>query len=447
MNAKTLLSAFVVFILVVALSESPSWAQSHPEYIPLGGGVKGALYKPDSGPAPHVGILVMHRTVNFLSTTACTQLSSRGFMVLCANPSSDNNEALVDWENMPLDVQRGVNFLRSQPGITRVILWAHSGGGPLMTFYQAVAQSGPSYCQGPNKLLQCGNNLAGLPPADGIILADAHPGNPIVGNLRTLHPGVFNEDRPNLVDPDLDPFDPKNGFNPNGPSTYSEEFKQKYFKAQAERMNQLIIEALDLVRRMEEGNHRFPDDDIFPVYKSGSGFGSAAGSAALYLLDLNVLCCTVKPQRLLKNDASIVTQPIRSVRVAAPENAEANQNFIDSTKLLTVRSFLGANAIRATHSMDYSQIDWCSSNNSTVCALDHVTIPMLIAGMGAHYFLGDAEFFYERSKSADKDLIIIEGATHGFGRCVPCEAVTGQSYSNATANFFNYVRDWINARF
>jgi hypothetical protein len=72
---------------------------------------------------------------------------------------------------------------------------------------------------------------------------------------------------------------------------------------------------------------------------------------------------------------------------------------------------------------------------------------MLIAGMGGHYFIRDAELFYERSKSADKDLIIIEGATHGFGRCVPCEQVTGQSYSNATANFFNYVRDWINARF
>jgi hypothetical protein len=447
MKARTLLSTVAIFILIVAFSASQLWAQSHPEYIPLGGGVKGALYTPDSGPAPHVGILVMHRTVNFLSTTACTQLSSRGFMVLCANPSSDNNEALVDWENMPLDVQRGVNFLRNQSGITKVILWAHSGGGPLMTFYQAAAQSGPSYCQGPNKLVQCGNNLAGLPPADGIILADAHPGNPVVGNLRTLHPGVFDEDRPDRVYPPLDPFDPKNGFNPNGPSTYSEEFKQNYFKAQAERMNKLIDDALEIVRGMEEGKHRFPDDDLFPVFKSGSGFGSAAGSAALYLLDLDVLCCTINPQRLLKNDGSIVTQPIRSVRVAAPENAEANQNFIDSTKLLTVRSFLGANAIRATHSIDYSQIDWCSTNNSTVCALDHVTIPMLIAGMGAHYFLGDAELFYERSKSTDKDLIIIEGATHGFGRCVPCEQVTGQSYSNATANFFNYVRDWINARF
>ena len=144
MEAKKLLLMVAMFISIVAFYPSQLRAQSDPEYIPLGGGVKGALYKPDSGPAPHVGILVMHRTVNFLSTTACTQLSSRGFMVLCANPSSDNNEALVDRENMPLDVQRGVNFLKSKPGITKVILWAHSGGGPLMTFYQAVAQSGPS---------------------------------------------------------------------------------------------------------------------------------------------------------------------------------------------------------------------------------------------------------------------------------------------------------------
>ena len=52
MNAKTPLSTVVLFIFIVAFSGSQLWAQSHPEYIPLGGGVKGALYKPDSGPAP-----------------------------------------------------------------------------------------------------------------------------------------------------------------------------------------------------------------------------------------------------------------------------------------------------------------------------------------------------------------------------------------------------------
>ena len=38
-----------------------------------------------------------------------------------------------------------------------------------------------SACQGKNKLVQCDNNLAGLPRADGLILVDAHPGNPVNG--------------------------------------------------------------------------------------------------------------------------------------------------------------------------------------------------------------------------------------------------------------------------
>jgi hypothetical protein len=443
---KILLLTVVILILNVAVSIAPSFAQTDPRYIALGGGVKGALYKPDTGPAPHVGIVVSHRTLNYLSNTACTQLSARGFMVLCMNPTSEGSEARVNWENMPLDVGRAVNFLKSQPGITKVILWSHSGGGPLMSFYQAVAENGPSYCQRPEKLVQCGDNLAGLAPADGIILADAHPGN-TVNRLREMHPGVFREDRPDLVRAGLDPFNPKFGFNPNGPSTYSEEFKEKYHKAQADRMNRLIDDALERLRLMEQSKYRYPDDDVFPVSRVGAGFGGGGGETGLFHFDLSILCCTVNPQKLLKNDGTIVTQIIRSVRVAEPENEEESKTFEDGTLLVTIRSFLGANAIRATHSIDYNQIHWCTSNNSTPCAIENISVPILIAGMGGHYFIRDAEFFYERAKSVDKDLIIIEGATHGFAPCTACEQVTGQSYSNARQNFFDYVRDWINARF
>src|SRR4051812_46131590 len=73
-------------------------AQSRPEFVPFQGSVKGALYKPDSGPVPHVGILVMHRTANYLAHSACTELSKRGFMLLCMNTRSENNETMVDFE-------------------------------------------------------------------------------------------------------------------------------------------------------------------------------------------------------------------------------------------------------------------------------------------------------------------------------------------------------------
>ena len=73
-------------------------------------------------------------------------------------------------------MKQGVEYLKKQ-GVARVILLGHSGGGATTTFYQAVAEAGPSYCQGANKLTPCDNSLAGLPRADGILLMDAHPSN------------------------------------------------------------------------------------------------------------------------------------------------------------------------------------------------------------------------------------------------------------------------------
>ena len=436
MARQKLFPIIMMSIFVFGLGAARSFAQSNPAYIQFSpSAVKGALYKPDSGAAPHVAILVMHRTSNVMNSLACTEPAKRGFMVLCMNPRFDNNEALVRWETIALDVKSGVNFLRKQPGITKVLLLGGSGGGPTMSFYQAVAEKGPSYCQGPKKLVQCDSELAGLPPADGIIFRDAHPGNPVNG-LRSINPAIVNENRPGEVDPSLDPFNPKNGFNPNGPSHYSENFKRRYFRAQAVRMNKLIDMALDKVARMEKGKYYYPDDDAFLVV-GGEG-------ARLMQLDLSIHHSTVRPQKLLKNDGTIVTQIVESVRVADPSLAKSSKTFEDGTRFLTVRSFLSANATRATDSMD--GIDDCSTNNSTPCALRVISVPVLLAGMGGHYFIRDNEIHYEVAASHDKDFIVVEGANHGITPCTRCEQSQGQ-YSNTVKNFFDYVAAWINGSF
>ena len=59
-------------------------AQSNPLFIRLTP-ASAALYKPDSGPAPHVGLIIIHRTANYLAHPGCTEFSRRGFMVLCFN--------------------------------------------------------------------------------------------------------------------------------------------------------------------------------------------------------------------------------------------------------------------------------------------------------------------------------------------------------------------------
>jgi len=163
----------LIFAIAAALIQmaapAASVAQSHPEYIALGR-LSAALYRPDTGPA-HVAFLLAHRTANYLNHIGCRELSRRGFLALCFNTRFQNNETQVRWEETALDVKAAVEFARRQPGITKVILFGHSGGGPLMSFYQAVAEKGPAYCQSPNKLVRCGDELRGLPPADARVVA------------------------------------------------------------------------------------------------------------------------------------------------------------------------------------------------------------------------------------------------------------------------------------
>src|SRR5215468_3682966 len=299
------------------LAVSPSaLAQSNPQFIRFQGASSGALYRPDTGPAPHVGIVVMHRTSNYQTHPACTELSRRGFMLLCMTTRFANNEVFVDYEKLPLDVKNGVEFLRRQAGITKVLLLGHSGGGPLMSLYQAVAEKGPAYCKGPNKLSECGDDLANLPRADGIVFADAHPGNSI-NTLRGLNPAVANENNPPdapLI-PELNPFDPKNGFNPNGPSSYSAEFQARYFKAQADRMNRLIDSARDKLARMKRNDYPYPDDDIMIIPRGGNPNAGAGADASLYLTqpDMPAVNSTSRPVKVLRNDGTIATEVIKSV--------------------------------------------------------------------------------------------------------------------------------------
>jgi len=361
------------------------------------------------------------------------ELAQRGFLVLGMNPRSDNNEAIVNFENVALDIKQGIEYLRKQPGVRKVVLIGFSGGGPATSFYQAVAEKGVSYCQGPNKLTQCPDSLKDLPKADGLFLLDAHPGNTI-NALRSLNPAVMDENDPSKIDPSLDPFSPANGFNPNGHSVYSQEFLDRYFKAQAARMNRLIDKAIAMRDELAAGKAATTDDAPFIVYRN---------RARLMDFSMSVHPGTVRPQKLIRDDGSISVEQVRSVRVALTQNARLDRTLENGTMFLTLKSFLSANAIRAKDSM--VDIDWCSSNNSTPCAVKQISVPLLIAAMGGHYFLADNEIHYDLAASKDKDYVIIEGAVHGQTACEACSKVTGKSYANATKNLYDYVAKWARA--
>ncbi|HUK40650.1 MAG TPA: hypothetical protein VLX11_06400 [Candidatus Acidoferrales bacterium] len=435
MRAKLRGTLLLVGILSIVSLLHEAEAQNPPAYLQLSRTVKAALYSPADASAARVGVVNMHEDGNRLADITCTELSKRGFYVLCMNGRSDNNEAADFWNDLPMDVATGVRYLKETVKVSRVILYGGSGGGPLMTFYQNVAQNGPSVCQGPNKLIPCSSELAGLPPADGIILRDAHPGT-AVNTLRSINPALLRDDKPDQISPALDPFNPKNGFNPSGSSNYSQEFKERYFKAQAARMNRLVDQALTKLHAMDGGKYYYNDDDVFLVH------GSEVGRLAE--LDLSIGNATLKPQKLLKNNGTMVTEIVRSVRKPNLDLVKRAKSFQDGSKLLTVKSFLGTRAIRARDSM--TDIDFCSNNNSTPCHLQKITAPILILGMGGYIFLRDNEIHYEVSASPDKEYVIIEGAAHGIVPCKSCESFPGQ-YSNTVKNAFDYMQKWINTRF
>jgi hypothetical protein len=282
--------------------------------------------------------------------------------------------------------------------------------------------------------------LAGLRPADGMLLPEAHPGNGAQA-LRGINPSLSIVNGRVVVDPALDPFDPKNGYNPNGASRYPQEFRTRYYAAQSRVMNAQITQVLALQARIKRGEHIYPDSDIVLV-----PFSDQAGAARLDQMDPSIpeIMSTARPRKFLKNDGTIVTEIVRSVEPAHPMQARINRTFGGGTKVLTIESYLSANAVRSTNSLD--GIDECSTMNSTICDIQAIRVPTLIAAMGAYHLLRDEEIMFEKSAAADKDYIVIEGAVLGYTGCRPCETTPGQ-YANAEKNLFDYIQKWANARF
>jgi hypothetical protein len=53
---------------------------------------------------------------------ACTEWASTGFLAFCLNFPWINSEAAVRWEETARHVGQAANFLRNQPGITKLVL-------------------------------------------------------------------------------------------------------------------------------------------------------------------------------------------------------------------------------------------------------------------------------------------------------------------------------------
>lgn len=478
--------AFLLIVVTVALSLSAGTllAAQDPQikttFVRVGGTTTGMLYEPATpNEKSQIAVLVMHSDRDYMDFSAGMEMSGCGYRVLCANSLALKTRfgGDIGIDGLVSHLSLAVAYLRKYPGVRKVVLLGHSGGGALMSAYQNIAENGVNACQGPEKIVKCPDRLAGLPPADGVMLIDSNWGLGAM-MLFALDPAVENEGDGQKLDPSLDMYNPANGFNPEGTpvnlligspvaakdgktqdskpqasnsanaatgSTYSDEFISKFFSAEGKRNNQLIQTALDRLKAINAGKGNYTDDEPFNV----SGGSQSAMNNKLHAQNLRLMSHTRKAWPLLRSDGSIVTQVIHSVR--APQNPKSQTGSLREGALMsTVHEFLNTFAVRTTDDYGYDEdsvngIDWSSSYSNPPGTIKGVSAPLLVMGMTGSFEYLASETIYENAKSADKTLAFVEGADHTYDTCKQCEKYPGQ-FGDTKKTTYDYVDKWLSQK-
>jgi hypothetical protein len=168
-----------------------------------------------------------------------------------------HNDIDCEHERLLLDLAAGMNHLKNDLGYEKIVFLGNSGGASLLAFYQQQATTTP-----PGRLTDTAAgepldlNTLQMPSADGFILLAAHAGQGAF-MLTGIDPSVIDEDDPLAVDPDLDMYNPANGFRePPEPSTYTPEFLERYRAAQHARVARLDARARGLIADQQRYQQR-----------------------------------------------------------------------------------------------------------------------------------------------------------------------------------------------
>ncbi|MDR1901897.1 MAG: hypothetical protein LBQ88_06425 [Treponema sp.] len=407
-------------------------------FIRLGRNINSLLYEPAVfSEKSRIGIVVMHSDADYLTFPPIgLEMALRGYRVLCANVA-DKTDSL---ERKLSDLKLAVQKMREESGVAKIVLAGHSGGGTLMSAYQAIAENGVKVFQDAKKLSPCSGALDSLPRADGLMLLDSNFGIAAM-SLFSLDPAVVDEKSGIGIDESLNLFNPANGFNPEG-STYGEEFIRKFQKAQGARNNRLINKALERLERIKDGKGKFADDEPFIVPGAEQGFLNNK----LYAQDIRLMSHTKKEWPLLKSGGGVSVEIIRSVR--KPENKESLTNSYRKGALITtVRNYLDSYAVRTTEDYGYNEdsvfgIDWASAWNCPPENINHVNAPLLVMGMTGNWEFLASETIYENASSCDKTIAFVEGAGHLFTSAVHCERFPGE-FGDTQKTTFDFVDKWL----
>lgn len=329
-------------------------------------------------------------------------------------PRSIGSDLRLEHEIALHDVAAGMRQLR-ELGFETIVLLGNSGGSGLFALYnqqsQLPAQQRIRHTPGGRPT---GLEAAVMPTADGFAFVSPHPGQGVL-LMNALDPSVTDESDPFSYNDALDPFSGANGFRrPPESSSYSQEFIERYRRAQRERVARLDQQARELIYRRQSARARLKE---IPS-RSDKQEASHGPILTIWRTDADLRCW----------DTSLDPSDRLVGSLWGADPAISNLGSVGFGRLVTPESWL-------------STWSGLSSNASMEkCAKSVVQPTLLIEYTGDNcVFPNDVDVMYESFGTADKVRHRVRGNHHGLALDegeVPGQVAAGRHLNN-----------WLNEKF
>ena len=383
----------------------------------------GLYYVPKGNSKPKIAVLAIHPRVDFTRHYCIPPLLKENIAVLGLNSRCFNNDTTAIHEQLILDVNAGVKFLKEKEGVETVVLFGNSGGGSLSAFFQSQAQlpKGERLATTPagdNTKL----NEIDLIPADAFMAISAHKGQGLVLN-ECIDPAVIDESNPDLTNFELDMYDTRNGFaEPPNPSSYSDDFVKKYRAAQLARIKKLDDLAHSMIAEARDNEQLYADSKNQLSFMDRHHIGRRGAVEKIMVIYRTMA-------NLKYTDPSLDQSERKYGSLLSDRPDLMNMQYLGFARVLTPRAWL-------------STWSGLSSNANLVKNISKLKVPVLVvnAKRDKEIYPSDAEAIWQAVTAEDKTFLDFD-AEHYF------ESEFGAKTAPDVDMLMAEVIPWIKERF